>query len=86
MELINYVKTIDKNILKDLELKLNDIIENILFISDYWHLTIDEIKINNDAFQWYHKIPEILDHSRDIIEVKTKEFQDFLKSIAIFLF
>lgn len=86
MELIDYMKKVEGLFLKQLENKLQNIIEVLGVLSDYWILTEDEIRTNNVAFQWYHKIPQILEDNRIIIENKTQEFQDSLKSIIFYLF
>lgn len=84
MELIDYMKKVEGFFLKQLENKLQNIIEVLGILSDYWILSEDEIRTNNIAFQWYHKIPQILEDNRIIVENKTQEFQDSLKSILVY--
>ena len=79
MELISYMKNVEDFSLKLLENKLQDIIEIVEFLSDYWLFTEDEMRTNNISFQWYHKIPQIMEDNRIIIQNKTQEFQDALK-------
>jgi hypothetical protein len=79
MEMIDYMRNIEDFSLKNLEDKLREIIKNIIFLSEYWPLTDNEINNNNLAFQWYHKMPEILKNNKLTIENKTQEFQDALK-------
>lgn len=79
MKLIKFVQTTSDVTLKSLELRLLDVIEHIAFLSDYWLLTESEISNNSTAFQWYHRMPQILDDSRLIIENKTQEYQDALR-------
>ena len=79
MNLIDFMKKTQDFSLKDLEKRLIDVIDSIRFLSDYWHLTKLEITTNNTAFEWYHKIPKILEDYRQIIEIKTQEFQESLK-------
>lgn len=67
--------------LKNLEKRLYEIIEHILLLSDYRVLTDAEINVNNVAFQWYHKMPEILEENEVIVANKTIEFQDALKGV-----
>ena len=83
MELIDYMKKVEDVKLKDLETNLREILDNIVFLSDYWLLTDEEIVSNNSAFQWYHKMPEILENCKIMIENKTKDFQDALKGIIV---
>lgn len=79
MELVDFIKKTEDVSLKNLENSLNEIIENVMFLSDYWLLSEAEISSNNNAFTWYHKIPKILEANRKIIETKTEEFQASLK-------
>ncbi|XP_067216276.1 dynein axonemal heavy chain 7 [Linepithema humile] len=79
MKLIKFVQTTSDVTLKSLELRLLDVIEHIAFLSDYWLLTEGEISNNSTAFQWYHRMPQILEDNRLIIENKTQEYQDALR-------
>lgn len=79
MELIKFVRTTSDVTLKSLELRLLDVIEHIAFLSDYWLLTESEIRNNSVAFQWYHRMPQIFEDNRAIIENKTQEYQNALK-------
>lgn len=79
MELKSFIKTTIEVTLKNLEQKLYDIVEHILLLSNYRALEDNEIDINNAAFQWYHKIPEILEENESIVANKTVEFQEALR-------
>ncbi|KYM93367.1 Dynein heavy chain 7, axonemal [Cyphomyrmex costatus] len=81
MELIKFVRTTSDVTLKSLERRLLDVIDHIAFLSDYWLLTESEMSNNSVAFQWYHRIPQIFEDSRVIIENKTQEYQDALKGV-----
>lgn len=83
MEMIDYMKKVEDYSLKKLENKLREILGSIIFLSDYWLMTEDEISDNNSVFQWYHRMPEILENSKITIENKTQEFQDALKGTGI---
>lgn len=86
MELIAYVRKIEDITLTNLEDKLQTIMDHILLLSNYYLLTNEEINRNNIAFQWYHKIPEILEDNRSMVESKIKEFQDALKGALLIFF
>lgn len=79
MELIDYMKNVEQFSLKNIGTKLREILESVVFLSDYWVLTEEEIDANNVVFQWYHKMPEILENNKVLIENKTQEFQEALK-------
>nr|XP_012148645.1 PREDICTED: dynein heavy chain 7, axonemal [Megachile rotundata] len=79
MELKDFIRVAIEVSLKNLEIRLYDIVEHIIMLSNYRLLTDHEIKINNEAFQWYHKVPHILAENETIVANKTIEFQDALK-------
>lgn len=74
------MQTVQEISLKSLEINLHEIIEHVTLLSDYWLLTPMEIKINNSAFQWYHKLPKIIEEHRQIIAEKMQQFQQILKN------
>ncbi|XP_015609892.1 dynein heavy chain 7, axonemal isoform X2 [Cephus cinctus] len=79
MELIEFMRNAEEITLKELENVLLHVLENIVFLSDYWLSTDAEIRVNNNAFQWYHRMPQILEDHRLIVENKTQDFQEALK-------
>ncbi|EFN75889.1 Dynein heavy chain 7, axonemal [Harpegnathos saltator] len=79
MELTRFARTISDVTMKSLELKLVDTIMHVVFLSDYWLLTDSEISINSRAFQLYHRMPQVFEDNRVIIETKTLEFQEALR-------
>ncbi|KAL6428106.1 hypothetical protein ACFW04_008466 [Cataglyphis niger] len=81
-ELVKLQTFIDKAETKtvfELETQLQEVIKYIIFLSDYHHLTPVELKNNNNAFYWYHKMPEIFEKHRKIVASKTGEYQAMLK-------
>ncbi|XP_011505820.1 PREDICTED: dynein heavy chain 7, axonemal [Ceratosolen solmsi marchali] len=80
MDMIDFMKNVENYTLKLLEEQLYDVLENIVFLSNYWLLTNDEIRNNNTAFQWYYKMSEIVEKNKLFIEKKTQEFQESLKA------
>ncbi|XP_043287698.1 dynein axonemal heavy chain 7 isoform X2 [Venturia canescens] len=79
MDLIEFMKKAEISTLKNLEYRLHDILDSINYLSDVRLLTEPEIQTNNIAFQWYHRMPKILEANKQIVETKTLEFQESLK-------
>ncbi|XP_043259913.1 dynein axonemal heavy chain 7 isoform X2 [Colletes gigas] len=79
MDLISFVRRAVDGSLKDLEHQLYTIIEHILLLSDYYIFTDTEINVTNTAFQWYHRIPQVLEEYEVIVANKTIEFQEALR-------
>ncbi|CAB0039603.1 unnamed protein product [Trichogramma brassicae] len=75
MELKVFVKKAETELSDELEDRLREIIKYIVFLSDYMHLKAVEIKTNNMAFQWYHRMHGVFEEHRRIIESKTGEYQ-----------
>ncbi|KAG5343357.1 DYH7 protein, partial [Acromyrmex heyeri] len=63
----------------ELETQLQEVMEYIIFLSDYHHLTPVELKNNNFAFYWYYAMPKIFQKYREIVASKTDEYQATLK-------
>lgn len=82
MELIAFVRKSIDGTLKHLEIYLYEIIQYILLLSGYHVLTEAEINANNTAFQWYHKMPDVLAENELIVATKTMEFQEALRGIV----
>ncbi|XP_043498185.1 dynein axonemal heavy chain 7-like isoform X3 [Polistes fuscatus] len=79
VKLKQFINTAETETVFILESRLKDLIKYITFMSNYWILTPVELKTNNFAFQWYHKIPSIFEEYREIIANKTGEYQKMLK-------
>ncbi|XP_017763577.1 PREDICTED: dynein heavy chain 7, axonemal-like [Eufriesea mexicana] len=79
MELGKFINITETETTRQLEDKLKEIIKYIIFLSDYSILSPVELKINNFAFQWYYKLPEIFEQHRKIVASKIGEFQSILK-------
>ncbi|XP_044001453.1 dynein axonemal heavy chain 7-like [Aphidius gifuensis] len=78
MELKAFVAKAETEMVIDLENRLKEIIKYVQFLSDFTLLTPVELKTNNFAFQWYHRMHQIFEKHRKIIESKTGEYQETL--------
>ncbi|XP_044576956.1 dynein axonemal heavy chain 7 [Cotesia glomerata] len=78
MDLKAFVVKAETEMIIDLENRLREIIKYVQFLSDYTLLTPVELKTNNFAFQWYHKMQGIFEEHRKIVEAKTGEYQEAL--------
>ncbi|XP_076249285.1 dynein axonemal heavy chain 7 [Calliopsis andreniformis] len=79
MELRQFIHLTETETTFELERGLKEIIKYILFLSDHSVLSPVELKTNNYAFQWYHKLPEVFEQHREIVASKTGEYQKNLK-------
>lgn len=62
----------------EMEDRLRETMNNILFSSNYIPLTSSQIKQNSTTFLCYKRINGILEENRNIIKEKTKIFQELL--------
>lgn len=79
VELKEFMKRAEQVTIVEVESKLRDILEYILFLSDYWLLSSSEIQNNNRTFQWYNKMPQIFEDYKSMVDLKIVELQDALK-------
>ncbi|KAK9511585.1 hypothetical protein O3M35_000215 [Rhynocoris fuscipes] len=79
-EHIDYTDKVEQVILGELELKLQEIITYIVFLSDYTPLTSPELKQNTSTFLWSTKMRGFISESRKLITKKRAEFQQYLKT------
>ncbi|XP_053995911.1 dynein axonemal heavy chain 7-like isoform X3 [Hylaeus anthracinus] len=79
MQLKEFIRVTETETGFRLENRLKEVIKYLVFLSDYSALSPVELKTNNFAFQWYHKLPEVLEQHRDIIASKSGEYQKSLR-------
>lgn len=85
MDLMEFMKTAELYSLPKLDSKLIEIIRTVIFLSDFRLISEEEIEMNNSVFQWYHRMPKILDNNKIMMENKLQEFQEVLKGCEKFL-
>ncbi|XP_063983101.1 dynein axonemal heavy chain 7-like [Diachasmimorpha longicaudata] len=78
MALKEFVAKAQTEMLLDLENRLRGVIKYVQFLSDYTLLTPVELKTNNFAFGWYHRMSSIFEDHLKIIESKKSEYQEAL--------
>ncbi|XP_017769725.1 PREDICTED: dynein heavy chain 7, axonemal-like [Nicrophorus vespilloides] len=61
-----------------MEDKLRDVMKYILFLSDHYLFTEEDLDQNNDTFYRFLDMPKVLEKNREIIDQKTQEFQELL--------
>ncbi|XP_043799961.1 dynein axonemal heavy chain 7-like isoform X2 [Apis laboriosa] len=79
VELRKFIHTTETETISELETRLREIIKYIVMLSDYSILSAIELKLNNFAFQWFDKLPDIFEEHRKIVASKIGEFQNTLK-------
>lgn len=80
MDLIKYVNTVEEIELPQMEERLREILKYLLFLADHTSFTPVELKQNNTTFNWYLKMPRIIEDHRQLVDQKMQEFQDSLAS------
>lgn len=79
MALIEYVKHIETVVIFEMEDRLREVMNYILFLSDYIILTPIEIRQNSQTFLWYSRMAQVFEDNRQIVKLKTVEYQKNLK-------
>ncbi|KAJ8926978.1 hypothetical protein NQ314_020603 [Rhamnusium bicolor] len=75
MALIKYVNEVESKVLALMEDRLRDVMTYILFLADHCIFTPVEIKLNNVTFQWYLRMPKVIEEHRQMVDSKIEEFQ-----------
>ncbi|XP_071052666.1 dynein axonemal heavy chain 7 [Onthophagus taurus] len=78
MDLIAYANNVETVKLYQMEDRLRIILRYMIFLCDHIPYSSAEIKQNNITFCWYLRMPKIMDEHREMVEVKTVEFQELL--------
>ncbi|KAF5288622.1 hypothetical protein FQR65_LT11993 [Abscondita terminalis] len=79
MGLLAYTKEIEQVTLRSMEKELAIVLKYIIFLSDHTLFTSVEIKQNCTSFLWNIRMPKVLEEHRQMVDVKTSEFQELLK-------
>ncbi|CAH1130366.1 unnamed protein product [Ceutorhynchus assimilis] len=75
MDLIKYVTEVETVMLYQMEDRLREVMDYMLFLSDHCIFTPVEMKQNNITFHWYLHMPKVIEEHRQMIDVKMEEFQ-----------
>lgn len=79
MELRAYVTMVEETMVVQLEDRLRQLCQSMLFLVDHMTVSPSEVKQNAAPFQWYGKMPEVFAEHQDIVQKKTAEYQQALK-------
>ncbi|XP_069839698.1 dynein axonemal heavy chain 7 isoform X1 [Dendropsophus ebraccatus] len=79
MELKEYIQKVEAQDMMDMELKLVEAKNRLLFLVDYVTLSPADIRLNNSTFQWHGRMGEVFEEHRKIIREKTEQYQEGLK-------
>lgn len=79
MHLRSYAQEMETVRIPQMEQRLKANMEQLLWLFDYKIFTPLEIKQNSLSFQWYLKMASVFEEHKEIIRVKTLEYQDALR-------
>ncbi|XP_015421606.1 PREDICTED: dynein heavy chain 7, axonemal [Myotis davidii] len=79
MEMKAYIKKVETVDMIELGRRLVDSKNCLAFLIECTTFSPADIRLNNNAFQWYGRMEEIFDEHRRIIAEKTEQYQDGLK-------
>uniref|UniRef100_A0A8C5QX10 Dynein axonemal heavy chain 7 n=1 Tax=Leptobrachium leishanense TaxID=445787 RepID=A0A8C5QX10_9ANUR len=79
MELKEFIKKVETHDMLDLEQKLVDAKNRLIFLVDYSIFSPADIRLNNSTFLWHDRMGEIFEEHRSIVKEKTEQYQDGLK-------
>jgi hypothetical protein len=79
MALKSYVAEVEASTVLELEERLRQLCQSMLFLVDHTTVSPAEVKQNAAPFQWYAKMPAVFAEHQDIVQKKTVEYQNALK-------
>ncbi|XP_065348136.1 dynein axonemal heavy chain 7-like [Cloeon dipterum] len=79
MTLKEYVHQVESSTLAQLEDRLRQVCQSMLFLVDHMTVAPSEVKQNAAPFKWYGKMPDVLAEHEEIVHKKTAEYQQALK-------
>ncbi|XP_050309816.1 dynein axonemal heavy chain 7 [Anthonomus grandis grandis] len=75
MDLLKYVTEVETVTLYQMEDRLREVMDYMLFLADHCIFTPVEMKQNNITFQWYLHMPKVIEEHRQMVDSKMEEFQ-----------
>ena len=79
MELLAYVKQVESDIIHQLDIKLQDAKDRLMFLLNYATIPLEDMKLNIKTFSWLGKMDSVIAGHKLIAEAKREEFQEALK-------
>ncbi|NXI39314.1 DYH7 protein, partial [Galbula dea] len=79
MELKAFVQKAETCDMLELEQKVADAVNRVVFLTECVSFSAADIQLNCNVFQWYARMPDIFEEHRKIIKEKKEQFQDGLK-------
>ncbi|XP_049773091.1 dynein axonemal heavy chain 7 [Schistocerca cancellata] len=80
MEYIAKVRVMESQTDFEMEERIREVCRYLLFLVDYTTFTPLEMEQNAITFEWFRRMPSVFDEHRAIVEQKTLEFQEALKT------
>lgn len=78
MDLIKYVDGVEATVLPEMETRLRQVMQYIIFLVDHTVFTPGEIKQNTTTLNWYLNMPQVIEDHRQLVDQKMIEFQESL--------
>lgn len=75
MSIIEFVKNVETSTMLELERKLDDSKNRLLFLMDHAQLNPSDMRTNAQVFEWHVRMYEIFEESRRISQMKREEFE-----------
>ncbi|XP_046403326.1 dynein axonemal heavy chain 7 [Ischnura elegans] len=79
MALIDYASLVEAKILYEMETRLQEVCQYLLFLADHTTFSPSHLRQNSTTFQWHGRMPSILEEQHKMAEEKMVEFQELLK-------
>ena len=85
MELKVYIKKVEDVMMYDLEKKLVEAKNRLVFLVDYASFSPAEMRLNSNTFMWNDRMPAIFEEHKLIAEEKKSQYEEALKVCRLFM-
>ncbi|XP_041433138.1 dynein heavy chain 7, axonemal isoform X2 [Xenopus laevis] len=79
MDLKAFITKVEGQQMLELEQRLVDAKNRLIFLVDYTIFSPSDIRLNNSTFHWHNRMEDIFEEHKRIVKEKTEQFQEELK-------
>ncbi|XP_078701931.1 dynein axonemal heavy chain 7-like isoform X3 [Branchiostoma floridae x Branchiostoma belcheri] len=79
MELKQYIEKVEKQDIVEMDKRLEEAKNRLVFLVDCTQFSPGEMRMNNNTFQWHTRMPEVFEEHKRIVGDKREQYEEGLK-------
>ncbi|XP_028408947.1 dynein heavy chain 7, axonemal-like [Dendronephthya gigantea] len=79
MELMKFVEKVENETIFELEERLTEAKNRLVFLVDYASFSPADMRMNNNVFQWHFRMPEVFEEHKQITNANRVQYENSLK-------